>query len=77
MVVANTMHASSPASGAIIRSPAETVRARAPAQARVAATLTAIEPVIQCRAGNDTQYCAEGEDKKTGCRKEPDVDHHP
>ena len=77
MVVANTMHASSPASSTIIRSPAETVRARAPAQARVAATLTAISRSFSVGPGTTRRYCAEREDKKTDCRKEPDIDHHP
>lgn len=42
MVVANTMHASSPANAVMSRFPTDTVRESAPAQASVAAILTAM-----------------------------------
>lgn len=49
MVVANTIHASSPASTGIIKYPAEMVRESAPAQARVVAIFAAINR--SCRVG--------------------------
>ena len=69
MVVANTMHASSPASGAIIRSPAETVRARAPAQARVAATLTAISRSFSVGPGTIRSTAQKARIKKQAAAK--------
>ena len=76
MVVAKTIHASSPASTGMSRFPADTVRASAPAQASVCRYVDGNHPVIQGRAGDDPQYCADGKDKKADCRKEPDVKRH-